>query len=350
MASNNQGYTQGRYRCPLLTQSDYPAWSSAIQVQMTAERCWKIISGELSMPDEPIYNTATSRAAQMENRQLHRDYEADVESYEQKTGMAAAIIRSSLTPAAESFVKGMLDPTTMWATLKEKLAPLGNPAIQQTIRSEFDALTFDGKEEITVYLERLPDYQNNLKSSPLANSDGGLVSKLLASLPATWKSQIRHLTDAGNPTLATVEKSLRNIQAEQTGTGSSSASASRAFAVTKPSGRRGRGRGGGGGRGKGRGTSGGGPATSGGATATATTTEIQCWYCARKGHKQDECHFKKQVEGLRKSRDEKRGRREGEKKGESPAGGSGQASENLAITTASSAVIEELPDDYPVDS
>ena len=113
MASNEQGYTQGRYRCPLLTQSNYPALSSAIQVQMTAERSWKIVSSELSMPDEPIYNTATSRAAQMENRQLRQDYKADVESYEQKTGMAAAIIRCSLTPAAKCFVKGTLDPATM---------------------------------------------------------------------------------------------------------------------------------------------------------------------------------------------------------------------------------------------
>ena len=121
----------------------------------------------------------------MENRQLRRDYQAVVESYEQKRGMAAASIRSSLTPAAESLVKGMLDPATMWATLKEKLAPLGNPALQQTIWSEFDALTIDGKEEITVYLERLRDYQYNLEASPLAISDCGLVSKLLASLPAT---------------------------------------------------------------------------------------------------------------------------------------------------------------------
>ena len=182
MTSNETGYTLGRYRCPLLTQSNYPARSSAIQVQITAELCWKIVSGELSMPNKPIYNTATSRAAQMENRQLCRDYEADIESYEQMMGMAATIIHSSLTSAAESFVKGMLNPATMWATQKEKLAPLGNPALQQTIRSHFDALTFDGKE-ITVYLERLRDYQYNLEASSLAISDGGLVSKLLASLP-----------------------------------------------------------------------------------------------------------------------------------------------------------------------
>ena len=122
--------------------------------------------------------------------------------------MAVAIIRSSLSPAAESFVKGMLELIAMWTTLKEKLAPAGNPALQQTIRSEYDALTFDGKEDITVFFERLRDYQYNLIGSHLAISDSGLVSKILASLPITWKSQIRHLMDDGNPTLAAVEKSL----------------------------------------------------------------------------------------------------------------------------------------------
>ena len=45
-----------------------------------------------------------------------------------------------------------------------------------------------GRKEITVFLERLCDYQYNLEAFPLAISDCRLVSKLLASLPATWKS------------------------------------------------------------------------------------------------------------------------------------------------------------------
>ena len=126
---------------------------------MKAERCWKIITGEYTIPDEPELNQATTRAAQLENRQLRRDYEADVDAHEQKDGMAAAIIRSSLTPAAETFVKGMDDPIEMWDMLKAKLAPQGNPALQHTIRTEFDTLSFDGKEDITTYLERLRDYQ-----------------------------------------------------------------------------------------------------------------------------------------------------------------------------------------------
>ena len=344
MTSTESGYTQGRYRCPLLTQSNYTAWSSAIQVQMTAEQCWKIVTGDYTMPDEPVLNPATTRAALIENRQLQRDYAADVAAYEQRGGMAAAIIRSSLTPAAESYVKGMQDPIQMWETLKEKLAPQGNPALQQTISSEFDALTFDGKEDITIFIERLRDYQYNLTGSHLSISDSRLVSKLLASLPLTWKSQIRHLMGSGNPTLATIEKELRNLQAELTGTGSSTATSSRAFAVTKPGGRRGRGHGGRGSqgsRGKGRGNPGGNLGTSG----RATSTEIQCWYCTRKGHKQDECHFKKQADALRKSRNEKQG-----KGGEKRAGNAGDGPASAANIAMATGTIEELPDDYPTDA
>ena len=101
--------------------------------------------------------------------------------------MATAIIHSSLSPAAESFVKGMLKPIVIWTTLKEQLAPAENQAQQQIIRSEYDTLTFDGKEDITVFFERLRDYQYNLMGSHLAISDSGLVSKILASLPITWK-------------------------------------------------------------------------------------------------------------------------------------------------------------------
>ena len=60
----------------------------------------------------------------------------------------------------------------------------------------------------------------------------------------------------------------------------------------------------------------------------------------------DEYHFKKVADGLRNGQDKKGGKKGGEKKTEIT---SRQASENLAVTT-SSAVIEELPDDYPGDS
>ena len=42
----------------------------------------------------------------------------------------------------------------------------------------------------------------------LAITDGALVSKVLSTLPLTWRSQIRHLTDSGIATWASIEKSF----------------------------------------------------------------------------------------------------------------------------------------------
>ena len=117
-----------------------------MQVQIMAERCWKVVTSEHMTPNEADLNPANTRVAQIDNRQLKQDYAADFEAYEQKVGMAVAIIPFSLTPATESFVIGMLDPIEMWVTLKEKISLQGNPALQQTTGSEFDAHTFNGKE------------------------------------------------------------------------------------------------------------------------------------------------------------------------------------------------------------
>ena len=119
----------------------------------------------------------------------------------------------------------------MWMILQERLSPCENTGLQQTFRTEFDLLTFDEKEDINTYLEKLRDYQFNLEMTTLSISDAELSSKVLSSLLLTWRAQIRHYIDSRTATWASIEKSLCNIQAEQKNIGSKPAS--RAFAVTK---------------------------------------------------------------------------------------------------------------------
>ena len=68
-------------------------------------------------------------------------------------------IRSTLTPIAESYVKGLSNALRMWKTLRERHSPLDNVGCQQALHTEFDLLTFVDKEAINVYLEKLRDYQ-----------------------------------------------------------------------------------------------------------------------------------------------------------------------------------------------
>ena len=176
----------------------------------------------------------------------------------------------------------------MWNTLRERLSPRDNVGRQQALGTEFDLLTFVDKEDINVYFEKLRDYQYNLEGTTLAISDAALVSKVLSTLPLTWRSQIRHLTDTGTATWESIEKSLRNIQAEQAG----SKPASRAFAVSKRGGKRDK-------RHKNSGD-------NDKKSPRSSNPDIQCWYCARKGHTRDNCNFKKAADKLREKKDNKK--------------------------------------------
>ena len=92
----------------------------------------------------------------------------------------------------------------MWTILRERLSPRENTGLQQTLRTEFDLLTFDKKEDINAYLEKLRDYQFNLETTTLSTSDTTLSSKVLSSFPLTYRAQIRHYTDSGMATWASI--------------------------------------------------------------------------------------------------------------------------------------------------
>ena len=136
----------------------------------------------------------------IENRRMEREYREDQKAYKQRSGAAAAIIRATISPAAKSFVKGVQDPAQMWTILWERLSPRENTGLQQTLRTEFDLLTFNEKEDINAYLEKLRHYQFNLEMTILFISDATLSSKVLSSLLLTWRVQIRYYTNSGMAT------------------------------------------------------------------------------------------------------------------------------------------------------
>ena len=288
MSAPSTEYSNGRFRCPRLNESNYLVWANAVKVQMIADRCWRVVDNPPPPPERPAHVNGDTPESRTENRRLEREYREDMETHEQRSSTAAAIVRATLTPIAESYVKGMTEPLTMWNTLRERLSPRDNVVLQQSLRTEFDLLTFNDKEDINIYFEKFRDYQYNLEGTTLAISDGALVSKVLSTLPLTWRSQIRHLTDSGTATWASIEKSLRNIQAEQNPT----MPASRAFALSKKGRKRNK-------RCK---TSDDNDKRS----SRPSNPDIQCWYCARKGHTRNDCNFKKAADKLRENKDSKK--------------------------------------------
>ena len=288
MSAHSTEYSDGRFRCPRLNKSNYLIWANAVKVQMIANRCWRIIDNPPLTPERPAHINGDTPESRIKNRRLEGEYRDDIEAHEQRSGAAATIIRAALTPIAESDVKGMTKPLTMWNTLRERLSPRNNVGRQQSLRTEFNLLTFNDKEDINIYFVKLPDYQYNLEGTTLAISEGALVSKVLSTLPLTWRSQIRHLTDSGTATWASIEKSLRNIRAEQTST----MPASRAFAICKKGGK----------CDKRRKTSGDNDKRS----TRPSNPDIQSGYCARNGHTRNDCNFKKAVDKLREKKETKK--------------------------------------------
>ena len=210
MSTPSTEYSNGCFRCPRLNESNYLIWVNAVKVQMIADRCWRVVDNLPPPPERPAHVNGDTPNSRTENRRLEREYREDMEAHEQRSGAtaAAAIIRATLTPIAESYVKGMTEPLTMWNTLREMLSPRDNVGRQQSLRTEIDLLPCNDKEDMNIYFEKLRDYQYNLEVTTVAISDGALVSKVLSTLPLTWRSQIRHLTDSGTATWMSIEKSL----------------------------------------------------------------------------------------------------------------------------------------------
>ena len=117
MSAPTTEYSNGRFRCPRLNEANYLVWANSVKVQMIADRRWKVIENPQPPPARPAHVNGDTPESGAENRKLEREYREDLDAYEQRSGAAAATIRSTLTPIAESYVKGLTNPLTMWNTL-----------------------------------------------------------------------------------------------------------------------------------------------------------------------------------------------------------------------------------------
>ena len=191
MSAPTSEYSNGGFRCPPLNEANYLVWDNSVKVQMIVDRCWKVIKNPWPPPARPAHVNGDTPESRAENRKLEREYRKDLDAYELRSGAAMARIRSTPVPIAESYIKCLTNPLMMWNTLGERLSPRDNVSRQQVLHTEFDLLTFIDKEDINVYFEKLRDYQYNHEGTTLAISDAALVSKVLSTLPLTWRSQIR---------------------------------------------------------------------------------------------------------------------------------------------------------------
>jgi hypothetical protein len=289
--SQASSFTDKKFRCPLLSQANYPAWKRSIKMQLTSESCWDLVIGLEDTPEPPEPVQGGGRLVQNDFHALEREYRKDLMSYHKRQGTAASIINSTLSSEVESYVKDTEDPAEMWDILQEKLTTANNRALQRTIKRDYNVAKMEAKETISAYLNRLRGFQRDLQGSKESLSNDDLVSKVLTTLPASWDHKISVLEELGDLDLDQLERSLSNYHAKTAGS-TSGTSGARAFAVGKRGGRYGRG------RGRGRG----GNFSGGGGNDRGNGKTGHCWYCLRPGPRQNDCSIKKKADEERKER------------------------------------------------
>jgi hypothetical protein len=313
MSKEDGNFVDKKYRVPMLTSTNYPAWERAMTMRLKAERCLSVVDGRLRAPDPiPDADPAANAAGQRAHETRLAEYSKKLDDFESAEGSAASAINSTLSPEVETLLKDTMDPVEMWSILKEKLNTATSRTLQRSVVHTFNATSHDGKETIQNYLRRLRDLQRQVTGTEEEITDGQILSKVLHSLPEVYRPKIAAIEDRPDLTIDLLESYLVGYQTHLQTTGHlGTTSSTSAFAARG---------------GKRKGFSGGGRGR--GKTPAGISKDVKCWYCLKKGHTQNDCRLKKAADR------ERNDRQKAKKDSEKPSESSSAASAKAAITDA----------------
>jgi hypothetical protein len=316
-------------------------------MRLKAERCLSVIDGRHVPPPAvtPLVPNATPGQTRAYETNL-AEYTKKLDDFESAEGSAASAINSTLSPEVESLLKDTTNPRDMWNILREKLNTATSRTLQCSVTHAFNSAKHDGKETVQVYFRRLRDFQRQLAGSEEEISDTQIISKVLNTLPEVYRPKIAAIEDRGDLTIDLLEKALVGWQSSMNiSRGSSSSTA----LTTRVGGRKAFGKG----RGK--------PfKKSDSVSKGSREREVECWYCTRKGHTQNECRTKKEAEKRRAERNKSSSKTD--TASSSSAGASAKAAisdadrftdvtdEPVALMTNSNLFINVSPGTWYIDS
>jgi len=75
----------------------------------------------------------------------------------------------------------------MWDILRNKLTLVDNWGLQRTLKRDFYKMYYDGKELITVYINPLRFFQQQLQETNNAVSNEEVVNRIMTSLASSWE-------------------------------------------------------------------------------------------------------------------------------------------------------------------
>ena len=182
-------YTDKRFRCPLLNERNYPTWERSIKMRLIAENCWELVIGDEVAPNPPVLADGASRAMETAHAIALKEFKAEAIDFAKRAGKAASIINSTLSSGVEFYVKDTINPSDMWTILRNKLTLRDDWGLQRTLKRDFYKMSYDAKESITTYINRLRVFQQQLQGTNNEISNDELVNRIMTSLPSSWEQK-----------------------------------------------------------------------------------------------------------------------------------------------------------------
>lgn len=263
---------------PKLNHLNYSQWRKHMEVILRAEDAFELTIGNENPPPD------NQRIQQAE--------------YRRRKGKAIALIFESCTTSAQQYLHGLTDPREMWTLLGEKLNSVASRAGRMSTLRQFSRARPVPGKPIAEYISTLLYFRDQLSGTEEPITESAFISHLLMTLPASFDtfSDIllgQRTVDELIVKIKETEDTLNTRQADYRSTNTSSTLTNPKALTARTHTHRGRF------RGRGRG---------GRQSFGRRDVGLSCWYCNKRGHKQENCFMKKRAEEARGERVARRSR------------------------------------------
>jgi len=290
----------------VLLPTNYHGWSQDLQAFLEIERAFRIVTQE---EEEPPANPAPRYA-----------------SWEERRVKAKVMIFTSCGPATRQQINLAMDPWDMWQTLKAKYDSAASRAGRFALRGRFNRLLLSQFSTVTAFITELTKLRQQLAGSTEEVTDSTFISQLVPDLPNEYDAIVQIMSRDAALTaddfitgIVEREAELSNKKAQLSGTSSTDSANSALLANTRAaalftnssrnnshsrwsrSGMRGRSISS---RGGGRFWPGQRTHNSGRerSSSSGNMSNVECWYCTRRGHIQQACQLRMRAEELKQKR------------------------------------------------
>ncbi len=159
--------TPEKYTIPLLSRSNYSAWSVQIEMILREKKIWKVVNGEEKkpVPDDDKYNTRLFSDSDDDSSDTQDfdsvTYQRDIEVFEAKVDKANATLFANMTQSIVNEHKNHKEPAILWATLQKRYAPKTTVS-RMTASINFVNARLNPDELIPDYLVRLTGLKDRI--------------------------------------------------------------------------------------------------------------------------------------------------------------------------------------------